>query len=291
MSSGSSVVVQEVVQQVSTDVVMADVTTFVATVYKDEMAKAAGIDPALVEVESVGYKVEAGYSFPAVVTQREATTAIATANNVTNDRVQVTITSKSRRLQMRKQGRRLQGVDVQATITAASAAAVSTLQTTAQDASALSAALQTTSNKILTASVTAAPVAKVSVVTTMRTAATPTLDTARLQNLGTAVGGTVQVTQVKPVTQTTVRQAPSTTPTQAPAGGTTLPPSATPTSSRAPSPTPTPTQAGGTTLPPSPTPSPTPEGQMVVDFSTRTAKPVTAIVWSCAAASAIVFAA
>jgi len=206
-------VVEEVVQEVSAEVVLDDVTAFDAEAYKQEMARAADIDLSLVEIESIDYKVEVEYTFPEAVSEAEAKDAVAMANSVRPSQVTVIITDAGRRLVdvLAAATRRLQSVDVQATIQAESAASVGAIKTTAQSTSALSEALQATANRTLAAAVKVAPTSKVAVITKMHSAVAPVLDAAALQTVGAAVGGTVEVTDVRAATVMALMSAPVTT--------------------------------------------------------------------------------
>lgn len=185
---------------ISTAVELADPTTFNKADYEAAMKKNIVLpEGSTVEVVVKGFSVAVSYELPSNITKGQATTAIALANNVTESKVEVTITS-TRRLAA---SRRL----------AALVEAVIKLETAAKAKSVQSSSASVPSLKIafIKAGLEVTPVVKVApkvavqvetkVVSSTGTAVQPP-DAAGLSKIGTAVGGTVKVV-ANPTTTTT----------------------------------------------------------------------------------------
>lgn len=201
-------VVAEVVQEVTAEVVLADVTSFDVETFKEQMASQAGMAASAIEIERVDYKVDVTYNFAEAITESQAITAVASAAGVSESQVSVTITNARRLFDASlRTARRLQAVNVEASIRTATATAVAAIKTGVSDSTAVAAAVQTATGKAVTATVAVAPVTKVEVVTAMKAATAPVLTSSQLATIGEAVGGTVQVTKTETATRYTTRPA------------------------------------------------------------------------------------
>eukprot|EP00931_Biecheleriopsis_adriatica_P079800 TRINITY_DN5314_c0_g1_i2.p1 TRINITY_DN5314_c0_g1~~TRINITY_DN5314_c0_g1_i2.p1 ORF type:complete len:1870 (+),score=322.07 TRINITY_DN5314_c0_g1_i2:319-5610(+) len=116
---------------------MSDVTQFDEAAYVKAMAATSGLNAENVEVESVDYFVEVGYSVSTEVTIEQAKQLVASAVGVDTSRISVDVTP-ARRL-----ARRLANYKVDATIRAQEASEVSAIASTAGNTAAVADALST----------------------------------------------------------------------------------------------------------------------------------------------------
>jgi len=193
-----------------------DPTTFATETATQAIAQALGVPPQAVELD-ISFKVSITYSFDVDVSDSVAnlTEAIAEANGVSVNDVQVYIVKAHRRIL--SQARRLAGSDVQVTITQRNASAAKVIQSNSQSTDKITKALATSG--IVTTMIVAEP-PRVSVdiqsrVTRVTSEAATTVPShASLNVLGQKLGGNVQavaISNANTATSTSVASASSTT--------------------------------------------------------------------------------
>jgi len=189
-------------------IAVADPEDFDAAAYVAVLAQQAGKSASAVKVKSVSFDVIVGYTFTAEVTEGQAIAAVATAHNVEETQVRVTIIP-GRRLADIFLRRRLQASIVEAIISHQDPAASRATHAAASDAGStdrIATALSAAGVPDVTASVTTAPAHHVSVVTEVALKATETLDKETLdvgviaQSAGGTGGRIHSFTIAEPVT-------------------------------------------------------------------------------------------
>jgi len=131
-----------------------DASDFDQAQYLQSVAQAAGVDLSTVQVKSLVYVVAVQYSVPSGISESDFAASVAESVGVAVDKVAVTF-SKARRLV--GGGRRLQDVLADVEISTEDSAATSVLSTKANDATALTSALEAVTGGPVTLTVSKAP--------------------------------------------------------------------------------------------------------------------------------------
>lgn len=167
-----------------------DATTFDEEAFIAELASATGVDPSDIVITRTTYTVEVGYEISGTLSEEVARSAVAAITGVPAENVEVVVN-------VNVDGRRLD-TRIDAIITAATAAQTQDIKGLVADTDAIVAAVQEATGETVTLTVVRAPQAVVVLVTevaqTASQASSTPINTENLADVGTALGGTIVVT-------------------------------------------------------------------------------------------------